>query len=62
MIRSKKKQLNSKCHKSLDKSIIREYTIENPNFFEMENILHNFVDKYNKDFEFYIIHFKWKLL
>ena len=60
-IRSKKRHLNSQYHKSLIKSIICKHTIENPNFFEIENLLHNFVDKYNKDFELYIIYCKWKL-
>ena len=60
-IRSKKKHLNSKNHKSLAKSIICKYTIENPSFLHIENILKNYVDDYNKKFEFYSISCKWKL-
>ena len=60
-IRSKKKHLNSKNHKSLTKSIICKYTIENPSFLHIENILKNYVNDYNKKFEFYLISCKWKL-
>ena len=54
-IRSKKKHLNSQYHKSSTKSIICKYTVESPSFFHMVDILKNFVDDYNKKFEFYII-------
>ena len=60
-IRSKKRHINSKNHKSLTKSIICKYTIENPSFLHIENILKNYVDDYNKKFEFYLIFCKWKL-
>ena len=54
-IRSRKKHLNSQYHKSLTESIISKYTVENPSFFHMEDILKNYVDDYNKKFEFYSI-------
>ena len=60
-IRSKKKHLNSQYHKSLTKSIIRKYTVENPSFLHIEDTLKNFVDEYNKKFELYSILCKWKL-
>ena len=60
-IRSKKRHINSKNHKSLTESIINKYTVKNPSFLHMENILKNFVDEYNKKFEFYLIFCKWKL-
>ena len=59
--RSKKKHLNSQYHKSLTESIICKYTVENPSFLHVEDILKNFVDDYNKKFEFYLIFCKWKL-
>ena len=59
--RSKKKHLNSQYHKSLTKSIIRKYTVKNPSFLHIEDILKNFVDDYNKKFEFFIIFCKWQL-
>ena len=61
-IRSKKKHLNSQYHKSLTESIICKYTVENPSFFHMDDILKNYVDEYNKNFEFNLIFCKWKLL
>ena len=54
-IRSKKKHLYSQYHKSLTESIICKYTIENPSFLHIEDILKNFVDEHNKKFEFYLI-------
>ena len=59
--RSKKKGLNSQYHKLLNKSIICKYTVKNPSFLHIEDILQNFVDEYNKKFEFYSILCKWKL-
>ena len=61
-LRSKKKHLNSRYHKSLSESIISRYTVENPSFLHMQNILKNYVDDYNKKFVFYIIICKWKVL
>ena len=60
-IRSKKKHLNSHYHKSLTESIIFKYTLENPSFFQMEDILKNYVDDRNKKFKDYLISCKWKL-
>ena len=59
-IRSEKRHLSSQYHKSSTKSIISKYTVENPSFFHMEEILKNYVDEYNKKFVFYIIICKWK--
>ena len=60
-IRSKKKHLNSQYHESLTKSINSKYTIKNPSFLNIEEMLTNFGDDYNKKFEFYLILCKWKL-
>ena len=60
-IRSKKKHLYSQYHKSLNESIICKYTVKSPSFLLLEDILKNFVDDYNKKFEFYLIFCKWKL-
>ena len=60
-VKSKKKHLNSQYHKSLTKSIICKYTLKNPSFLHVEDRLKNFVDDYNKKFEFYLIFCKWKL-
>ena len=60
-IRSKKKQLNSQYYKSLTSSINCKYTVKNPSFPHVEEILKNFVDYYDKKFEFYLIFCEWKL-
>ena len=60
-IKSKKRHLNSRDHKSLTNSIICKYTVENPSFFHMNDILKKYIADYNKKFEFYIIVCKWKL-
>ena len=59
--KSKKKQLYSQYHKSLTKSIICKYTVKNPCFLHVEDIIKIFVDDYYKKFEFYLIFYKWKL-
>ena len=41
--------------------MISKYTVKNPSFLHIEDILQNFVDEYNKKFEFYSILCKWKL-
>ena len=60
-IRSKKRHLNSQYHKLSTKNIISKYTIENPSFLHMEDILKKYVADYNKKFVLYIIICKWKL-
>ena len=60
-IKSKKKHLISQYHKSLTKSIICKYTVKNPTFLQIEDILKIFVDDYNKKFEFHKIFCIWKL-
>ena len=60
-IRSKKKHLNSRYHKSLSESIISIYTVEHPSFLHMEDMLKKYVDDYNKKFVLHMIICKWKL-
>ena len=60
-IRSKKRHLNSRYHKSLSSCIISKYTVENPSFLHMQDILKKYVDDYNKKFVLYIIICKWKI-
>ena len=61
-IKSKKKHINSQYHESITWSIICKYTVKNPSFLHVEDLLKKFVDDCNKKFEFYIIFCKWKLL
>ena len=60
-IRSRKKHLNFQYHKSLTRSIICKNAVKNQSFLHIEDILKNFVDDYNKKFEFFKIFCKWKL-
>ena len=60
-IKSKNRHLNSQSHRSLTNKIIHKSNIKNPNFLQIENILQEHVDDYNKKFEFYLIYCKWKL-
>ena len=60
-IKSKKRHQNSRYHKSLTNSIICKYTVEDPNFFHMNDILKKYVEEYNKKFGIYIIICEWKL-
>ena len=60
-IRSKKRHLNSRYHKSLSACIISKYTVENPSFLHMQDILKKYVDDCNKKFVLYIIICKWKV-
>ena len=60
-IKSKKKHLKSSNHKSLSMSIISRYSITNPDFPNIDNILKNYFLDYNKKFDFYLIICKWKL-
>ena len=60
-IKSKNRHLNSRHHKSPSACIISKYTVENPNFLHMQDILKKYVDYYNKKFVIYIIICKWKL-
>ena len=60
-IKSKKKHLNSQYHKSLSTSIISIYSVTNPDFLHIDNVLTNYVLDYNKKFAFYTIICKWKL-
>ena len=42
-IKSKKKPLNSQCHKSLSMCIISRYIVKNPDFIHIDNILTNYL-------------------
>ena len=54
-INSRKKHLNSLHHKSLSMSEISKYSVINPDFLNIDNILKNYVLEYNKKFVFYLI-------
>ena len=52
-IKSEKKHLTSQYRKSLTKSIIYKYTVKNPSFRHVEDILKKFFNDYTKNFEFF---------
>ena len=60
-IKSKKRHINCRAHRSLTNKIIYKSNIKNPNLLQIENILQERVDDYNKKFEFYLIYCKRKL-
>ena len=60
-IKSKKKHLNSQYHKSLSMSVISRYTVTNPDFLHIDNLLTNYVLDFNKKFAFHLIICKWTL-
>ena len=60
-IKSKKKHLSSINHKSLSMSVVNRYSITNPDYLQIENILKNYVLEYNKKVSFHLIICKWKL-
>ena len=47
-----KNHLNSRHHKSLTMSIIYRYSVTNPNFLHIEDLLKTYVDDYNKKLDF----------
>ena len=59
--KSETKHLNSKDHKSLNGFIRARYSVIDPDFQNIEDILKNYVLDYNKKFESYSIICKWKL-
>ena len=60
-IKSKKKHLKSQYHKSSSMSIISRYSVTNPDFLHMDNVLKIYVLDYNKKFANYLIICKWNL-
>ena len=60
-IKSKKKHLNSQNHKSLSMSNNSRYSITNPDFLHIVNIIKNYVLEYNEKFAFYLNICKRKL-
>ena len=44
------------------KSIISKYSVTNPGFLHVKDILKNFVDGYEQKIEFFLLFRKWKLL
>ena len=53
--------MNSQLHKYLSKQVINRYSVKNPDFNQIENILKNYIRDYNKKFEFYLVICKGKI-
>ena len=51
----KNKHSKTRLHKNLAMSIIKDYHVKNPEFFEIENILKKHVLEFIKKFDFFII-------
>ena len=58
----KRSQLNSELHKNTEGTVINKHTIMNPELWEINNILINNVNNYDKRFVLYKIKCKWKLV
>ena len=61
-IRSKKKHLKARDHKSLSESIIFRYNNLNPDFTKVDEILSKYVNVYNESYEQYEVRCLLKLL
>ena len=60
ILKSTKKNIKTKSHASFSMSIINKYCVKNPQPFEIEEILKQLVNDYNKKFEMYHIKCEWK--
>ena len=61
-LRYKKSHLKSKVHMNTEGTVINKYTIIIPELCEINKILINNVNNYDKRFEVYKIVCKWKLV
>ena len=61
-LKHKKSHLKSELHMNTDGTVINKYTIINPEPCELNKILKNNVNKYDKRFEIYKIICIWKLV
>ena len=61
-MKSKRKHLVYKFRKRLYHSIVTRYSIKNPDFFKIEDILKKHIDDYQKKFEYFAIICEWKLV
>ena len=60
-LKNKMKNLKTRLHRDLSKSVVNRYCVKNPAFLEREDVLKKHVHDYNERFEFYIIICEWKL-
>ena len=54
-IRYKRKNLLSLTHIEFDKCINIKHTIENPNFFDIDEIFDVYITNHNKKFDLYLV-------
>ena len=61
-LKYKKSHLKSGIHINNDRTVIFKYTIMNPDLYEINSIIKNNVNNYNRRFEYNQIVCKWKLV
>ena len=52
----------SKLHRDIDKSIINKYNIMNPELKEINDIIKDYVNDYNRKFEYYTVVCNWNFM
>ena len=61
-IKFKKKHLQSLTHNKFEKCIRRKYNIQNPDFFDKDEIFNAYFHCHNKKFELYLDKYDFKLI
>ena len=61
-LKSKNSHLNSIIHNELAKSIHITHSVENPNFFDVDDIYNEFINVHNKKYYLYAIKCKFNLV
>ena len=60
-LKSKNKRFKSLSHKEYEKIIRINYTIQNPNFFDVDKLFNDFITNHKKKFELYLVRADFKL-
>ena len=61
-LKNRKSHFESELHMKNEKTVINKYTIMNPELCQINNIIKNNVNNYNRKFIFYEIVCNWKLV
>ena len=61
-IKSKSKHHKSLAHTDFEKCIRIKNTIQNPDFFHIDEIFTNYISNYNKKFDFYLVKYDFNLV
>ena len=61
-IKSKSKYLQSLTRSELEKCIRINHTIENPDFFDLDEVFHQYIPNHIKKFDFYLVKYVFRLV